>query len=340
MLDALRDAIGRGAYAEAATLAHAAATREPGEGRWRDLAALLDALARAALVDAFVHAYGLEGLDPLDAPLHDLVLEQLAAALERSGEPLLAHALLQQLGDARLALRDQARLLRELEPALAERPSEQARSVAARVLAAAQGDATLVLLARARALATLERGEEALACVRKAAALDERLDLRMREAQLLGTLGRRDEQHALLEQLVERWPSADVPARALARLHADTPAAARWYALALARRFDAALTCEYAELLTRLRRSDEALALLEASHALVERSSDADPDASEQLARALVGLHRSRGDASEQARWMAIVEQRVAMRERGYAVMAIALMVTLLAIVLIAVIVL
>lgn len=334
VLDELRDAIGQGRYEEAAVLARGEALRRPSEPSARDLVALLDALARGAFVEAFVLAHGLDDLASLERPLFDVLLEQLAAALERSGEALLAHALQQQLGDARLGLREQARLLRELDPALAEQPSEQARRVAQRVLELARGGEPLVLLARARALAGLGRHAEALACVREAAERDERLDVRMREALLLGTLGRANEQHALLEQLVERYPSADAPALALARLAAGTPAAARWYALALARRFDAALTCEYAELLIGLGRDDEAIELLASSHALAERSADA--DASEQLARALVGVHRRRGDASELARWLAIVEQRVAVRERGYAAMAIALMITLLAMVLIA----
>ncbi|MFV8749518.1 hypothetical protein ACNOYE_03080 [Nannocystaceae bacterium ST9] len=337
----LLPALSEGRYADAATLARtlaAAAPTKDAQTRWSESAELLDRLAAPDPIAAFMLVVAID----LPEQLHDALLERLAAELERIHEPLLAHATLDRLRDATLGAIDQLRLRRELDPDPAEDEPLRARLVAARVRehyeATSGAGEPRALRGRAWASRAIGEPRKALTMVRQAAAREPgRFATRMLEAELLVEIADSDSlaaRRALLTALNDEFPTHAAPALALARQLAHEGAtpieldeAARWFELALEREFDESVVLEFAALLERLGRIADAITLLETSH---ERA--AGTAWQEDFARALVRLHRALDQPDQAQRWVAEVEQQVAVRERGYAIAAIALMVVLLAV--------
>jgi tetratricopeptide (TPR) repeat protein len=301
---------------------------------WADAAEVLDRLAQTKPVAAFMHGY----VSPLPDPLHDALIERLASELELANQPLLATAALDRLGPSRFVETERARLARELDPRLAEDHDERVRSVAQRVVEhfrdAVEARDVRALRASARALIELQRPKEALVRVRQALELDpNHLATRLSEADLLGEIGERDARRALLIELGAAYPSSVAPARRLAADFAENAEAepgalaeaSYWYAETIARHFDEAMVMEFAKLLERTGQIPEAIAQLEAGHARTRELLW-----QEDFARELARLQRDRGQLQQAERWSKEVERKVGIRERGYAIGAIALMVVLL----------
>lgn len=338
MVDRVLSAVSENRFAEAALACRDLAGLESDpvvRAAWTDHAELLDRLAQGKPVAAFMQGYAITLVDPLRTPL----IARLAGELERAEQPLLAMATLAWLGPSSFVEAEQARLARELDPRLAEDEQDRTRSVATRIVehfrSAAEAGDVRALRASARALIDLERPKEALARVREAVGREPaNFPTRLLEAALLSQLGELGARRALLVSLSTEFPSHADPARLLAEelgRDASTPEAlteaSYWYTQAIARHFDEAVVLEFAKLLERSGRIDEAIAQLEAGHA---RSQD--PLALEDFARELARLERERGRPEQAKRWQAEIRQRVGKRERGYAIAAIALMVILLAV--------
>lgn len=331
-------ALNESRYAEAALASRSLAELDADadvQASWSDMAEVLDQLAHDKPVAAFMHAH----TSSLPPELRGMLVERLASELELAGQPLLAMATFDWLGpSSRFAENERRRLARELDSRLGEDEQERVRSVAQRIVehfrdAAEAGDVR-ALRATARALVDLERPKEALVRVRRA--LDREpghLATRLSEAELLGEIGEHDARRALLITLAADFPSSVVPARKLAEdfavnVQVEPGALAQasyWYAAAIEREFDESAVLDFAKLLEQTGQIPEAIAQLEAGHA---RTSD--PMWQEDFARELARLQRERGQLQQAQRWTKEVERRVGLRERGYAIGAIALMVILL----------
>lgn len=338
-LERCADAIAQGHLAEAAANCRELAEHEPASARaWHESARLLDALARGEPVVAFMQVYACG----LDHALHDRLIEALIDALARADQPLLALAAITWLRDSRLGEAERARLARELDPLLARDERALAHAVASRVLdhhhaqPSLASDDPLALQACAKALVELERPREALALLVRALAREPKdYVTRIREIEVLRALGETTLRRERLDALVVEFPERAEPPWLIARelaassSAADRAEAARYFGLAHAREFAEQLVLDHAALLEQLADHAGAVALLEASHA----RADLD-DWRESFARELARIHRRAGELAAADRWARVVEQQVTVRERGYAGMAIALMVVMLAVVL------
>jgi hypothetical protein len=332
-------ALGESRYAEAELRCRELAELEgdaDAKASWADTAELLDRLARAKPVAAFMQGYSIR----LPEELSPVLVERLAAELELAGQPLLGMATLDWIETSSFASNERRRLARELDPGLAEDERERVRAVAKRVVEhfrdAAEARDVRALRASARALIDLGQPREALVRVREALEREPgHLATRLTEVDLLGETGELDARRALLVELAAAFPEAVAPARRLAEdfaRNAEAEAgalaeASYWYAETLAREFDEAVVLDFARLLERTGRVGEAIAQLEVGYA---RSTD--PQCQEDFARELARIQRERGQLQQAQRWKKEVERRVGIRERGYAVAAIALMIILLAV--------
>jgi len=343
LLERVANALSENAFADAARLARelAEAVRDDENGEaeeWAESATVLELMGRGQPVNAFMQAYAID----LPSDLHDRLCVVLSAELERQREPLLACATLDWIWDSSLAEHELDRLTRELDPSLAESSHERDRAVAERVVehfrAGAEAGDLRALRTSSQALIDLGRLDEAYARLREAIArAPDDFGTRFAEVDLLEELNLHDQRQALLERLCEEFPNEAEPAERLAYELAeesgDTPEtlakASHFYALALEREFEESRVLDAAKLLERRGLDSEAVALLESGH---ERSED--PSALEDFARELARLARAQEQPAKAERWTKEVEQRVATRERSFAVAAIALMVILTAVVL------
>lgn len=329
------------ALEQARTLANAAP--EPERGPWDGAVAVLERIAQGKPVSAFMLT---RGAVDLPVELDDSLYLRLAGDLERAHEPLLAAAALDELTDGELARRELGRVLRELDPALAEDRLARHETVGKRVLehfrdGVERGELG-ALRASAHALAELHRPAEALDLLRRAiAANPQHLPSRLFEAQLLleqAEQGRnRDalsrERREVLGRIVDEFPASATALLELANDYVvanDKHSAVQCYRRALARDFDEQVVLDLADLLDRLGQTRERIELLEQAHATTEFDYRR-----EEFARLLARAHRTSGTIEAAKRWTAEVERSIRSRERPFAIAAILLMIVLLVAVLV-----
>jgi tetratricopeptide (TPR) repeat protein len=342
VIDRVLAALNEGRYAEASFECRQLAGFDGDldvRAAWSDAAELLDRMAEGKPVAAFMHGHESRLPDELRGPL----VERLANELELVGQSLLAMAAFDWLDTSSFVVAERHRLARELDSRVVEDQRERVRALAQRIVeyfreAAEAGDVR-ALRASARALIDLGRPKEALACVRRALEREPgHLATRLSEADLLSQLGERDARRALLVELAAEFPTSAAVMLRLARdfaANAETEAGALaeatfWYIQALEREFDESVVLEFARLLERTGHVGEAIAQLEAGH---ERTRD--PLWREDFARELVRVQRDRGQLQQAQHWTKEVERQVGIRERGYAIAAIGLMIILFGVLLV-----